>query len=86
MGKNDEGNKRYKFPVIKLISHSDVIHSTRNIVNSTIITLHGDRWLVDLETMRRCINVESLCYTPEANIILCVNYTSIKIIRKNPNV
>ena len=26
----------------------DVIYNIRNIINNTIITLYGDRWLLDL--------------------------------------
>ena len=44
--KEVKGIKRYKFPVIKC--HGDVIYSTRNIVNNTVIILSGDRWLIDL--------------------------------------
>ena len=48
MGKLGEGIKKYKLPVIKYISHRDVIYSLRNIDHTTVITLYGDRWLLDL--------------------------------------
>ena len=30
------------------ISHRDVIHSIRNTVNNTVISLNDDRWQLDL--------------------------------------
>ena len=39
--------KKYKLPVIKQISHRDVMYSTGNTVNNTVITLYADRWLLD---------------------------------------
>ena len=62
----------------------DAMYSTENIVNNIVTTLatedsqiyHGDYIIV-------YINVESLCCTPEINIILYTKYTSI--IKKNPH-
>lgn len=50
-GKKSEkvkGNKRYEFPVIKEISHGDIMYSIGNIVHNTLVTLYGDGWLLDL--------------------------------------
>ena len=51
-----------------------------NIVTNTLVTLHSDRWLLDLlgNHIIRYINIKSLCCTPETNIILYVNYTETK--------
>ena len=35
--------KRYKLPVIKSISHGEVMYGIGNIVNNIAITLYGDR-------------------------------------------
>ena len=35
------GNKRHKFPVIKLISHRDVMHSIKNVVNNIVINVYS---------------------------------------------
>lgn len=40
-------NRRYKLPVIKQISFRDIMYSLGKTVNSTIITLHSDRWALD---------------------------------------
>lgn len=47
------------------------MYSTGNKVN-VIMTMHRDRWLLDLcgGLFVRYANVESLCCTPESNIIL----------------
>ena len=42
------GEGRYKPPILKEISHGDVKYSIRNMVNNTVITLYGNRWLLDL--------------------------------------
>ena len=42
MGEMGKGIKRYKFSVIKYMSHGDVKYSIGNIVNNVVITLHGD--------------------------------------------
>lgn len=42
-------NKRYKVPVIKYVSHGDVMYSIWKIVNNIILTLYGtDSWSLDL--------------------------------------
>ena len=48
LGETGEGIKKYKLPVIKQISHEDVRYSIGNTVNNIVITLYGDRWLLDL--------------------------------------
>lgn len=46
------------------------------IVNDTVISLHDDRWLLDLVCSHlRYINVEWLYCTTETSIILYPNYT-----------
>lgn len=47
----------------------------RENINSIIITLYDDRWLLDL--LWRSHHKVCKCYTCETNIILYVNYTSI---------
>lgn len=42
------GIKRYRRPSYKNVGHGDVINSIRNIVKNVVITLPGDRWLVDV--------------------------------------
>lgn len=55
--------------------------SLGDTVNHTVMTLNGDRWQVHLPWWAfHNIIVESPCCIPEANTILYVNYTSIKII------
>ena len=39
-----KGIKRYKLPVIRLISHRDEKYSLENIINKIVITLYGKRW------------------------------------------
>lgn len=44
-----KGNKRVKLPVMKQISHRDVMYSLSiNIVNNAVITLCAGSWLLDL--------------------------------------
>lgn len=43
------------------------------MVINTVVTLHGDRWLLDLLD----VNVKSLCSISETNIILHINYISM---------
>lgn len=43
-GKEIKGNKRYKLPVIKEISHREEKSSTGKRVNNPTVTLFGDRW------------------------------------------
>ena len=58
------------------------MHSTGNTVNNSVITLYGDRWLLDFygsdHIIIRYINVKLLCGTPETNMILYIRYTLIK--------
>lgn len=79
-----KGIKEYKLAVIKQVSRGNVLYHTGNVDENIVLTLNGDRWLLDLLgghfVMR--INVELLSYTPETNIILYVSYASI-IKRKN---
>lgn len=61
---------RYKPPVAKQISHKDIVYSTKNMVNSIIITLERDGYLTyhgDHFTMYT--KGKSLCYAPETTII-----------------
>ena len=71
--------KRYRCPVIWFKSHRDIIYSLRYMVSSIVITLYGNRGLLDLSwwSFIICANVKSLCSTPVANIILYINYISI---------
>ena len=39
--KREKGIKKYKLPVIKQVSHRDVMYSTGNTVNNIVITLYG---------------------------------------------
>lgn len=44
-----KGNKRYELPVMKQISHGDVMYNLNiNIVNNAIMTLCRSRCLLDL--------------------------------------
>ena len=54
------------------------------MVNDIIITLYGDRWLLAYcgDHFIMYINVKLKCSVPETNIILYVNYVSIKIFKK----
>ena len=38
-----KGNKRYKAPVTKYISHAAVLYSKGNLVNDITIILYGDK-------------------------------------------
>ena len=68
-------------PVIEWKSHGDKRCSLESIVNGIIIALYGDKWwLYKYNIMYRLVG--SLCCTPETNVALCVNYTSIKNKRK----
>ena len=64
------------------ISYGDIMYSISNIVNNTVITLNDDNgnqtWSNDHLIMYT--NIELLCCTPETNITLYVNYSSIKYI------
>lgn len=40
-------NRRYKLPVVKQISFEDIMYSLEKTVDSTVITLHSDRWALD---------------------------------------
>lgn len=53
--------------------NGDVMHSIRNIVSNITICTVRDGYFI------RYVNVESLCYTPEINVIPYVNNTLIKI-------
>lgn len=66
-----KGIKRDKLPVIKEISRGDEKYSRRNIVSNTIIHYLGEHSIM-------YIIVGSLCCSPETNLILYVNYSSIK--------
>ena len=54
--------------------------NTGNTVNDIITTLHGDRWYWSYcgDHFIMYKNTEALCCTSETNIILYVNYNSIK--------
>ena len=56
-------------------SHGDVKYSIENIVNNIVITVCGARGVLDLsgEHFISYIKVESLCCTPDTNIILYIN-------------
>lgn len=36
--------KKYKFPLLKQVSHRDDKCSMANIAGNIVVTLHGDRW------------------------------------------
>lgn len=40
----DEADQEYKLPVIKLVSHWDVMYSNGNIVNHIALILYGNGW------------------------------------------
>lgn len=54
-----------------------------NIANNIRISLHGDKWLLELVGyhMVKYVNVKSLYCTPKTNIILYTNY----IVKTNIN-
>ena len=87
MGREDRGSKvderDWEVQTCSYIinNHKDVIHSIRNVMNNMVITLYGDRWLLDYRGDHFIMhaNVKSLCRTPETNIIL---YNCISIKRK----
>lgn len=55
------------------------MYGIENTVDNIAITLYSDRRLLDLLWWPLCkVYVKSLCFTPETNIILFVNYTLIK--------
>ena len=56
-----------------------IIYNIRNVVNITVITLHGDRryYTYHGEHFIMYGSVKSLCSTPEKLTILCNNYISI---------
>lgn len=68
-GKMVKGIQRYNLPAIKEISHGDEKYSRRNIVSNTIMCYHGEH---------SSIIVECWCCSPETNLILYVNYSSVK--------
>lgn len=61
------------------ISHRDIIYSMENMTNNNVITLHRDRWLLDLQWLFHyvCKCQITMWYT-ETIIILYVYYISIK--------
>ena len=63
------------------IGHRDERYSPGNIVSGIVIALYGDRWYFD-EQRLTYKEAESLCCTPETNVTLWVNYTSIIIVIK----
>lgn len=46
--KTMKGSKRYKLPVVKYVDHKNIMYSTGKIANNVVITLYGDRWILDL--------------------------------------
>ena len=71
-----KGIKGYKPPVISL---GNVIYSIRNMVNNIIITLYGNRWLLDLVVIiSQCMQISNHCVIHLKLTILYVNYISIK--------
>lgn len=45
--KKVKGNEKYKLLVIQQTSHGGVMHSTKNTVSNSAITVCGDRWSLD---------------------------------------
>ena len=41
------GIKRYKFPVIKKVSHGNITYNIGNTVNNTVTILCGDKWFLE---------------------------------------
>ena len=79
-----KGIKRYKPLVIKLISYRDRIYSIRNIVHNFVLSLCGDRLLLDLlhDHFIMYAKVKSLCSIPKTNITQYINHISIKVKHK----
>ena len=65
---------------VQNISNKDTLYSTGKQSHNIIITLYGDRWLqiYDRDHLIMYIKIESLCYTPEINTILYINYIKLK--------
>lgn len=57
------------------------MYSTEYILNNIVINLHREKWLLAIVVNHfvSYINVELLCYRPETNTILYVNYSLIKM-------
>lgn len=72
------GIQRYKLPVIKQVKSWRRIFSIGYTINNNVKPLYGNRWLLDLSRSFHNLNVESLCFTPESNIIL-----HAKLLQKN---
>lgn len=77
-------SRRYRFPVMKCVSHRDEWYSIGNTVNGTVCN-SIEWWQIDGsytycgEHSITCRVVKSLCWTPELNVLtICVNYISIK--------
>ena len=52
----------------------------RNIIDNSVITFYGDRWLLDIVVIIfLCVsNAKSFCGTPETTIVLYVNYDTVQ--------
>ena len=62
------------------MSHRDERYSVGNIVNDTVIALYGTDYSYTCGKHSSIMDrlVESLYCIPDADVTLCVNYTSIK--------
>ena len=65
--------KRYKLPVIKLMSHRNEMYSLGNIVNNNVISLCGNRWSYSGDHFIMCRKISLLRFTPGINIVLSTN-------------
>ena len=66
-------------PVMESISHRKESYSIGNIVNSIeqhYMVADGGYTCGEYSILHRMI--QSLCYTPRTNLILCINYISVK--------
>ena len=65
--------------LLKKESHGEAIYNIRNMVNNIVISLYGDRWLLNLlwsfHNVHKCqIAMQYI----EPDLELCVNYISIR--------
>ena len=64
-------------PTIYKINNKDLLYSTGYCIQYLVIIFNGK------ESEKKICKNESLCYTLETNTILQINYTSIKIKKKD---
>ena len=77
MGKKGEGGEEVPTASYKLNKLQDIMYTTGNRVNNIVKLCMGtdDYWIYRSDHRVRYINVDSLCCTPETNIVLHANYT-----------